>query len=387
MGDDLVSQIERGAKEEIEIEDEMPKGYFNTGNVMLNLAMTEKWDCGFGRGKVSNLIGGSFIGKTLQVKTCMAEIAHNPDLIEYDIIDDDVEHGTGFDIAKMFGQKTADRIKAPRYDDEEIPIYSDTVEDFIDNLYIRLKKKVPFLYALDTYDELTDKSEQKLVEDNIKIREKNREKVEGKESKEKDTYGQEKNREFNRALRLCKSKLMETQSSLIVVSQVRDNLNAPRFGNKLSKIRRNGGYALKHCSWHEIWLVPIEMIKRGPEGRVREVGAWVEAIITKNRTTGKMRSVEFPIYYDYGVDNIEACIDFLVTSKFWKKNSKGVLSASRPFDFDLKWPAESGTVGRHEMIKAVEDKNLEIRLYETAQKAWLEIEESLKIDRKSKYND
>jgi recA bacterial DNA recombination protein len=383
MNEDLVEQIKRVSKTAAELEERTPAGYFNTGNVMLNLALTERWNWGFGRGKITNLIGGSFIGKSVQVKGTFAELAYDSNYDEYDLVDDDVEYGTGLDIKKMFGQKTADRIIPPRAGDTGEPLYSDTVEDFLDSIYKLLQGEKPFLYALDTYDSLTDRDEKKMVTENIRIREKMREGGEGTKLKEKDSYGQDKNRELNRTLRLIKSKLQQTASGLIIVSQVRDNIGATVFE---PKFRRTGGKALKHYSWHEIWLAHIKDIERGVEGRERKVGAWVRAIVTKNRTTGKLRNTEFPIYYDYGVDNIEACIEFLIKEKFWKKDGTKISSDS----LGLKgkpWPTSSGAAGRIETIKEVEGKNLERKLYREAQRAWLEIEESLNVERKPKYEE
>ena len=371
--EDIVSQIIRSSEAPAETEDETPTGHFNSGNIMLNVACSGKWNGGFGKGKITNIIGDSFVGKTLQVKTLFAELAYDPAYDDYLLIDDEVERGDGMPIAQMFGAKTAERITAPRATAEGELQGSDTVEDFLDSIYKVIKSGKPFVYALDTFDALTDREEKAIIEHNIKVRDKGREKGTDEDKiKTKESYGTMKVREFNKALRLIKAELQNTESGLIVVSQVRENIGAQMFE---PKFKRSGGKALKHYSWHEIWLAKLENIKRGTPPRERVMGAWVQARITKNRTTGKIRTCDFPVLTDYGVDNLEACIDFLTEEKFWSKSGQKIAVPMLRFE---------GT--KAALIQMLDGKErLQRRMFEAVEKGWAEIEESLKLDRQPKY--
>ena len=61
--------------------------------------------------------------------------------------------------------------------------------------------------------------------------------------------------------------------------------------------------------------------------------------------------------------------------KNWEKNGKGVVIAP-----EFKTAA---TVNK--LIRMIEDKGWTDRLHTIAQKAWLDIEEKLKLDRKRRY--
>ena len=103
-------------------------------------------------------------------------------------------------------------------------------------------------------------------------------------------------------------------------------------------------------------------------------GVNVIARISKNKLTGKERYAYFPIYYDYGIDDIGSSVDFLVDSKHWTK-VKGTIDAS-----------EFGYTGnRAGLIEHIERNNLEVSMKNLMGQRWNNIEEMFRIDRKSKY--
>ena len=107
----------------------------------------------------------------------------------------------------------------------------------------------------------------------------------------------------------------------------------------------------------------------------RVIGSNVKVKVTKNKLTGKQRTVQFPIYYDYGADDLGSCIDFLVDEGYWLKKGDRILAK----DLGME-----GT--RKKLIVDIEGEiGAAKRVYETAQVCWQDIEESLKLDRKPKY--
>jgi hypothetical protein len=99
--------------------------------------------------------------------------------------------------------------------------------------------------------------------------------------------------------------------------------------------------------------------------------------VFKNHLTGKRRDVSFPIFYDYGVDDLTSCVTFLVDEKYWKDGGPKVGIKCPELDFVGKDIAE--------IVKHIEDKNKLQELYRAVTKLWNEIEEELKLNRKPRF--
>ena len=98
-----------------------------------------------------------------------------------------------------------------------------------------------------------------------------------------------------------------------------------------------------------------------------------------NKLTGKLRTVDFPIYYAYGIDDLRSCIDFLMDVKHWKettvKKKKGIDAV------ELGLHATRDT-----LIRNIEMSSREEELQQVATDVWLDIEESIKPKRKRRYS-
>ena len=333
-------------------------GLLPTGCTLLNCILSDNVYGGYREGSIVNLIGDSSAGKSILAHTTFAAL-NTDGFDEYEFIYDDAEAGAAFDMKKLFGEGTAERIKAPRYDEEGYPVVSDCIEDFHMHVKDLLSKKTPFVYILDSFDSLDADADREKIETALKKRKK------GEDTS--GSYGTAKARKSSDILRNIRLELKKTNSLLIIISQVRDNLNA---GNMGSPKTRSGGKALKHYSWQEIWLYLSKKIK----SKERVIG--VESIpkIGKNRETGKIREGKFPIYYDLGIDDISANIDFLLDEKHWTKTKQTI--AAPEFDFE-------GTKAK--LISYIENNNLENQLKDVVQECWNNIEESLKLDRKKRF--
>ncbi len=87
-----------------------------------------------------------------------------------------------------------------------------------------------------------------------------------------------------------------------------------------------------------------------------------------------MREVEFDIFYDYGIDDVAANVDFLVASRWWKTEKQTILAE----DLGL-------TAGRSKLIETIEGEQAEPELKKIVGKAWNEIEESIRMDRSRRF--
>jgi len=342
------------------VENHIPEHLIPTGCTLLNCVLSDSAFGGYRKGTIVNLIGDSSAGKSLLAFTTFAAMSA-AGFQDYTFIYDDAECADTFDIPKLFGKNTAKRIKAPAYDKDGEPLASETIEDF--HMYVKdaLKTKRPFVYILDSFDSLDAEADKKKIDEALAARRKG--------NKTAGSYGTSKARKSSDILRNIRMDLKKTNSLLVVVSQVRDNLNAGQFGSTKT---RSGGRALKHYSWHEVWLYLGKRIKS------KDMVIGVESMpkLGKNRETGKIRDSVFTIYYDLGVDDVGANIDFLISQgNHMKKPKNSSKIKCEEFDFDGS---------KQKLIKYIEQNDLETRIQEMVQEDWREREDSLKLDWRKK---
>lgn len=342
-----------------------------SGSTVLNCALSDNPYGGIGAGKIINIVGESSVGKTMVVETIFAEMANNPKYDDYELYLDDSEHALEMDIAGLFGKKAAERIKAPRYDSAGIPLNSDTIEQFFSNIMRLIQSGKKFVYGLDSLDTLTDVAEYEAATALVKA----------SEGATDDTtlsmsgsYGMTKQKMLSQILRTVKAGLAKTGSTLIVISQVRDNVNA-RPGQPTK--RRSGGRALDFYCTHIVWLTPTKTIKGGKKTDEEIIGRQVRAEVKKNKLTGKVREATFEIYYDYGIDDIGSCVDFL--------SAQGVIKKAGAY-VDASELGIPDKMFRRDLIAHIEEKGMLNTLREAVGKAWKEKEESLKLARKPRFS-
>ena len=333
--------------------------YAPSGSTLLNLACTDRGSGGYLLGRMINIIGDSSAGKSFLALTMLACIVRLKFFKDYRIIYDDAEAALGFDIEKLFGKRLADRMEPPRLDEDGEPEPSSTIQDLQDNIHNLCAEGIPFIYVLDSLDSLTSEEEIGKVAEVRKARK------EGKDAA--GDYGVTKPKAMSQMLRMMVRDIMKTLSLLIIISQTRDNINGFGFDKKT----RSGGRALKFYSTIEMWLTNLGKIKGK---RDRQIGMNCGIKITKNKITGKLRQVKFPILYSYGVDDIGSMIDFLVDEKVWKKNKTKIIATGLRLE-------ETRSV----LIKKIEDNELERDVRKIVTRAWREIESGLDLGRKLRF--
>ena len=332
-----------------------------TGSTLFDLALSDSIRGGWKTGKIVNLIGDSSSGKTILTLSTLAEMVHSPRFDEYRLIFDDVECAAEFNIPRLFGDRTAERIEPPAVDEDGEPVYSDMIEDFHTNIRSAIDAGQPFVYVLDSFDALHAEADEEKADKMLSARKKG-ERTAG-------TYALAKPKMASWILRDIKSKIKNTASLLIIISQTRANIDPFSPAKKT----RSGGMALRFYSTHEIWLA----VKKTLRAKGQVIGIQSLAKITKNKLTGKVREVEFPIYYDYGVDDIGSCVDWLVSEGTWKKRKNSIVASLSGHEF---------TGARKSVIKWIEkDEKRRQLLKRAVGKAWNEREDSLKLNRRPKY--
>ena len=334
------------------------------GSTLLNLAMSDNYEGGVAQGKIINVIGESSAGKTMVCETMLAEAANNPEYDDYRLILDDSEHAHEIDSNYMFGKKAAARIEAPRYDDDDEPVYSDTVEQFIANVNRVLDSGDSVIYCLDSLDTLTDDTELTKVDEYIAVADGTKREVSG-------SYGMQKAKLLSQFFRVVKKKLADTRSVLVIISQTRDNIGAMGFA--APKKTRAGGKALEFYCTHVIWLSAIKSLTATVNNEKIKIGNQVKAEVKKNKLTGKIRSVEFPIYYDYGIDDLSSCIDFLCDA--------GVFTSKAGYITGLGYEKKR----MKDFVKLIEDNDQIDDVRQLVAEEWERRENSLKLGRKPRF--
>lgn len=331
--------------------------WVSSGSVMLNLACSDRWWGAFKTGTMVNLVGDSSSGKSISILSGLTAAMNDPAFSDYRFIYDDAEFADSFDHTKLFGEVFDKLIEQPG---EKGP--STTIEQFYDYVMDACENDRPFIYVLDSFDAIDSDIEIAKEMENRKYRK------EEKLNKIKGTFGATKQKKASQMFRHICSKLKQHKSLLIIISQTRDNLSAVGFATKY----RAGGRALKFYASIEAWLAGGTALTKTVNDVVHKIGVDSIAKITKNKYSGKYKTVAFPIYYDYGIDDISSCLDFLTKNKWWKK--KGARMIAEEFDVIF---------AKKKMVEYIEEKPERIvKLFNITQQCWDSVEASLKLGRK-----
>jgi len=349
----------RKVNKEPEIDKINPDDFLSSGSTLINMACTGRTYACFIKGYFFYFIGDSSSGKTFLVMTCLAEACRKASFDNYDLVyNGTTERGALMDFEKFFGRSMAERIQT---------IYTDTIEEFYYDVDDRLEKKKPFIYILDSMDGLNSD------DDNAKFKKRKHAHQKRKSGESTDkvagSFGDGKAKKNSQDLRKMLTRLHESGSILIMISQSRDNLG---FG--METRTRAGGRALKFYAALEMWTSIYKHIKKNYRGKDREQGIISRIQVKKNRVAGRDRVVEVPIYHSYGIDDIGSCVDYLVSEKHWS-NTNGSINAK-----------SLGFKGKREaLILHIQKENLERELRAEVRKCWEGIEAAVAIKRKPKY--
>lgn len=347
-----------------------PDDFLRSGSLLLDLACSGSPLGAFSKGKYFWMVGDSSSGKTFLTLTALAEASINPNFNDYDLIFDNAEDGALMNVERYFGPRLAQRLQAPRYTKEGAPIYSEFTEDFyyhLDDCLTKVEsgKARPFVYLLDSMDALDTRYAQK------KFKERKTADRSGK--KAKGEWGDGKAKINSQWVRGIVARVRKTRSILIILSQTRDKLSTmPVFGDGKTF---SGGHSLKFYATCQIWSSVLARKYKTVNGKKRQIGIVSRISVKKNRMTGKEWSVDVPIYWSSGIDDVGGCVDFLLDESYWKVD--GTKISAKDLDFE-------GTRG--ELISKIEDENLELELQQIVVERWRAIEEACAVPRKNKYH-
>lgn len=343
----------------------------SSGSILFNLACSGDPRYAMTSGRYFWMVGDSSSGKTFFSLMCMAEAAINEEFDEYDLIFDNAEDGALMNVTQFFGKKLAARLQPPRKDDVGDPVYSTTVDEFYTHLDDRFKavragKARKFIYLLDSMDAL---------DSSYALKKFNEKKIEVKGGKKaKGDFGDGKAKWNSQNMRRVSSNCRDTDSILIIISQTRDNIDAGLFDPKSTA---SGGRSLKFYAGWQMWASIAKRLYKKINDTDRQIGIVAKMAIKKNRLSGKEWTIYLPIFWSYGIDDIGACVDFLIDEKKLVPDKNGIIE-SAVFDFNGK---------RAALISKIEEERLYDVLQNVVVRVWKDIEDRCAVKRRNKYQE
>lgn len=256
-----------------------------SGVTLLDLACTDSTDGFCTAGHSVNIIGDRNSGKTALSIASMAETFRvHGDHFGYDFYD--VENAYSFDTAGLFGEKFANALNV-------IPVPPDlewATEALTQKILVSMDEGPRFI-VIDSIDGLRPRKEFDNTDDIVK----------GKRGIDPRAVAN------NYMFRAIVPKLASSGSFLIYLSQARDNIG---FGSAFMNLKtRSGGKALGYYAYVELWL----SVEKAIEVDKVRIGNWVTGRVARSKANGKSnRRLRFPILPAYGVDDMQANIDWLV---------------------------------------------------------------------------
>lgn len=316
-----------------------PEVWYTSGCDLLDLVVGGGLGMGFPGGYIVNFVGDKSAGKTaLSVEMLVAnKVRYGKD---FNPNHDDAESGYTFDTQRMYG--------VDLYEGKE-PRKSQTVEEMDANVGLWLDglgKRGKGIYVVDSLDGLSNEDQEDRAD------ERKAQLAKGDEVHNKGSYGMGTPKFLSQDFFPTKATAIQNANALlIIVSQVRENLNAGMFGKKL---KRSGGKALDFYAHTAVWLATVRKIVKKVNGEERVVGVLVEARTEKSKTPRPYRSCRFSFYFDYGIDNTGTGLDFL----FDLRTPEGELSKAAEA---VAWRGKSAS------FKEILDWLKKVNLYEVAQ--------------------
>jgi len=316
--------------------DNDPALFFSSGCALLDCVLGGGW----ARRRTVNVVGDKSTGKTLlAIESIPNFYAVCPDAeVTY------AECESAFDphYAKSLGVPL-DKVRFPKFD---------TVEKLFKDLEELTKSKPKnHLYIVDSLDALSTETEMEREID-------------------ASTFGAEKARQLSQLFRRITQPLEQCGVTLMIISQVRDNIGVT-FGKSDT---RSGGRALDFYCSQVLWLTHKKRIASIKKGVERTVGVEVKAKCEKNKVGMPFRECQFPIYFGYGVEDVEAGAQ-------WLSTITGGLETLSDLNGDAKL-ALADFWKRADKMNDEEYKMLKGQVAERVKVVWEEIEERFKMPRK-----
>lgn len=292
LNDDLAETIAKVVNKESDYQvafrgDELSptdiKGFVSTGSRLLDLVISNRKNGGIPFSRITEISGGSSSGKSLisaHLITNVQKMGGIGVLIDTETAyDKSFMEAVGVDVNRNYLYVHLDTV-------EEI---FNKIEKIIETVRTSAQKEKPILIVVDSIAAASTLKEMA-------------------EGYEPSGYGMEKAKMVSRALRKITSTIARENIALVLVNQLRQKINAMPFGDQY--VTTSGQAIAYHAS------VCIRLTKKDAitikSGDIKDiVGVNVSAKVTKNRLGPPLKTVDFQIFFDRGIDEFGGWLDFL----------------------------------------------------------------------------
>jgi len=347
--------------------------FIGTGCTAFDLALSGKGRRGgFARGRIANIVGDGSTGKTLLALETAAWCYHNlkkvrskifPPVKNMSIVYNNVEGVMDFPLETMFGRGFSRSIEWIRISTAE------AIGRDLQRRVKAMKKGDFFLYICDSWDGVKPEEEVDRFEKEAKT-----------DKKISDGYGLSKQQYVGEFFRNITDTIYGNEYSttydyqtnqkdvtLLFNSQIRQKINATKFEKQVYRV---GGKAFDFWTHQVAWLYRAGKIQPEKKGKKVTIGVKVRAVIERNKCAPPWKEANFPILFDYGIDDIGSMVDFVCGPQSKGFSFKGISSNVK-----------------EKFITALEDKNLADEFRSHYIETWHKIEDSAKVVRRPKYED
>ena len=351
--------VGRRKKEDSEQATRQESVWISTGCDVFDMVTGGGIGYGVPSGKIINIVGDKSSGKSFICTEIIASSYHKYGK-NLKWVYDDCESGFTFDTQKLYGFEIMPIDDKDRFKSGTVQELYGNVRKFSDSL----KQDEFGIYVVDSLDglssdELDDMSDKRY----------NAFKA-GKEFN-KGSYKMESAKFLSQEFFKTLSSVIHDKNILVIfVSQIRYNIDPLSF----EKYSRSGGKALDFYCYAVVWLNTMAKIEK----KERAIGVVVRARTTKLKAPRPFRECTFSILFEYGIDNIGSSLDYL----YDLRGKRGeLIGASKA----IQWNEGEEEVSRDELIDRIESEGLQNELRKRVIKKWEDIEDSIKITRKGKY--
>jgi len=347
--------------------------FINSGSIILNLAASQKArDGGWARGRIINLVGDGSTGKTLLALEAAAQLHYYgkkiktklfPKVEKIDIVYWNKETVMDFPLEKMYGPSFS---KSIEWSDK-----CQTAEQWGRDVFRRVrahKLGQQFLGILDSIDSLGTEAGKVRLDKSIKRDEPLADGEKAEKAKGSYGTGTERAKYFSADLfnNLC-SEMQGKDFTLILISQVRDNINAGMFEKKQI---RAGGKALDFYTHQVSWLSTAGRLKKEYDKEKRVYGITIRAKFERSKVAPPFREAEVDILFDYGLDNIGSMTEFLPSDRIQ-------IAFGESFNKQ---------VSREQLVEVADnDPQIYEKLVDTVEAYWKEIEANTQVIRRPRF--
>lgn len=246
--------------------------WVSTGCSMLDLAISNRPYGGFPVGRITEITGLEASGKSLLAAHALAETQKKGGLGVYI----DTEAASSAEFLQAIGVDLKSMLYVPLETIEEI---FETIETIVENVRKSDKDRLVTIVV----DSIMGAST----------------KIEMAAEYDKDGYATSKSIILSKAMRKVTNWIARERICLIFTNQLRTKLGVS-FGDPWTT---SGGKALPFHASVRLRLKSIGQIKAKLNGKDQVVGIQTRCLIVKNRMGPPLRTIDYEIYFDSGIDN------------------------------------------------------------------------------------